>query len=126
MDYDLLSATGHGLRDIGGALGWDSVRAVVSYPRPDSALMREVSPEVWSWSSATKTNTILADIWDMLAQINANLVAIGSRKPARKIRPYPRPKQKGPEDETKIGSGALPPEDLAAWFEEKRREKCQK
>ena len=88
--------------------------------------MRELFPEQTSWAGAQRTNMILVDIWDMLAQINANLVAVGSRKPARKIKPYPAPWRK-PDTETRhIGKGALPPDELHAWIENKRKKLCQK
>jgi hypothetical protein len=96
---------------------------VLGNPQPDSALMRELNPEAWTWASTAKTNTILADIWDMLAQINANLIAAATQKPARKFKPYPRPagKKNEPEDQQHYGSGALPADELRKWFEEKRR-----
>ena len=40
-----------------------------------------------AWATPLKTNSILADIADELAQINANLVALGSHKPAKKVKP---------------------------------------
>lgn len=84
--------------------------------------MFELYPDMAEWSGATKTNVILADIYDILAMINANLVAIGSRKPAKKPKPYPRPNKKEPEDEKHFGRGALPPDELRKWIEEKRQE----
>lgn len=118
-----MRATGYQLRDIGGALSWDSVRAVLNNPRAESALMRELNPGAWVWASTAKTNTILADIWDMLAQINANLVASATRRPAKKFKTYPRPvsRKSEPEDQQHYGSGALPADELRQWFEEKRR-----
>ena len=84
--------------------------------------MNALNPDVSSWASTTKTNMILADIFDMLAQINANLVAIGSRKPARSVKPYPRPWAKEPDSVQKIGKGALPKNELRKWIERKRAE----
>ena len=84
--------------------------------------MWELHPETAAWSTRTKTNTILADIYDELAQINANLVALGTGRPAKTPKQYPRPVKKDPENEKHIGSGALPPNELEKWMEEKRRE----
>lgn len=53
--------------------------------------MRELNPEISQWSTPAKTNAILADIYDLLAVINANLCAKGSGKKAKKPKPYPRP-----------------------------------
>lgn len=90
--------------------------------------MWELQPEIATWSTRMKTNLILADIVDLLQQINANLVAHATGRPARAVKPYPRPgnRKKDPEDTTHIGSGALPPDELRAWMEEKRRTRCQK
>lgn len=65
-----------------------------------------------------KTNAILADIYDILATINANLVAIGSRKRPKQPHRYPRP---GDADKNKkrIGDGALPPDELETWIKER-------
>lgn len=78
------------------------------------------------WATVVKTNFILADIFDAISQLNANIVAIGSGKPAKKIVPYPRPIERSSKNDesntTHIGSGALPVSELEAWFERKRAE----
>ena len=91
----------------------------------DSVTGQELHPEYAVWATQTKTNAILADIFDVLNQINANLVALGSHKAAKQPKPYPRPAQKDPENVRHFGRGALPPDELRAWFEKKRKEKCQ-
>lgn len=101
------------------------MKTFVRHLSADSATGQELYPEYAAWASRTKTNTILADIFDQLAQINANLVAIGSGEAAKQPNPYPRPKQKHPENERHFGRGALPPDKLREWFEQKRKEKCQ-
>ena len=73
------------------------------------------------WSTRMKTNFILADIYDVLNMINANIVASASRKPAKAPKKYPRPGKKSDEDNIRhFGSGALPPDELRKWMEEKR------
>ena len=84
--------------------------------------MREINPDVWEWSVEQKTNAILADIFDMLANINANLIAGITGKPSKRPKPYPRPVKREAEDEQHFGSGALPPDELRKWMEEKRKE----
>jgi hypothetical protein len=83
--------------------------------------MRELEPEYHIWDTRAKTNAILADIYDVLAMINVNLVSIGSGKKAKRPKPYNRP---GSENETtkKIGSGALPVKELEEWIEKKRQQ----
>jgi hypothetical protein len=70
-----------------------------------------------------KTNGILADIWDALMLINANLIAMGSGKRAKEPRTYPRPWMEDQKsDGQHFGSGAVPVDELKAFFEEKRRQ----
>ena len=129
INYDLLTEAGYQLKDIGRTLEWSTLNAFLKHLPLDSAFKRELQPETSVWTTTQKTNAILADIWDMLANINANLVALGSGKPATPPDPYPRLKGSNPkEDENKrhFGSGAIPANELPAWFEKKRREKCQK
>lgn len=69
------------------------------------------------WEQTIKTNAILADIFDLLQVINANLVALASGgKKKGKIKPYPRP---GRDKNTrKIGRDALPIDELREWIKE--------
>ena len=122
IQYDLLKEPGHDFNDLGRTLSWDALDSFLRNVGLDSALARELKPEMAAWATPLKTNTILADIADELAQINANLVALGSHKPAKKVKPYPRPWKLDPSDGKKIGSGGLPPAELRKWFERKRAE----
>ena len=118
----MLTQTCHGLDDIGRSLSWDALDAFFAYIEPESALMKELNPDTHEWSTRLKTNRILADIHNILAQINANLVAVGSGKPAKKPDPYPTPWRDQNTDEQHFGKGALPPDELRKWFEKKRAE----
>lgn len=84
--------------------------------------MYELNPEMYAWCSSAKTNAILADIYDRLADLNANLIALGSGKKAKRPKYYPRPGDKKKE-EKHIGSGALPLAEMDKWLEERRRER---
>ena len=86
-----------------------------------SALMRELHPDESAWTTRVKTNAILADIFDILSQINQNLIAIGTGRPAKQIKPYPRPIKRRPENERHFGRDPLPPDELRKWFENKRK-----
>ena len=120
MEYDLLTQTGHEINDIGRTLSWDALDSFLRFIGPESAFAKDHDQEVAVWSTRMKTNFILADIYDMLAMINSNLIAYASRKPARPPKKYPRPGKKDEEHERRIGSGALPPDELRKWMEEKR------
>lgn len=105
---------------MGRTLSWRALRSFIGNTTPDSALAREINPKIAVWATQAKTNSILADIFDLLATINANLVAVGSGKRAKKPKRYERPVE---TDNTKrLGSkDALPRDAMHAWIEEKRR-----
>ena len=122
VEYDLITKTNYTLKDVGRSLTWSELASFMSYVGADSALARDIDLEKYLWATPAMTNTILADIFDVLAQINANLVAIGSGKRASIPDPYPRPGAKRESGNTRhFGRGALPPDELREWFEEKRR-----
>lgn len=104
--------------DIGRTLSWGALKSFLCGLGPESALMRDLHPEAAEWATTLKTNIILADIFDCLAQINSNLIGIGSGKRAKAPKPYPRPKQN--KTVHKLGSGALPADKLREWIEERR------
>lgn len=117
---DLLRLTGHGIEELGGAVSWHSLKSYLEHLPYDSALMRSLNAEQAEWATRTKTNAILADIFDMLAVINANLCSIGSGKKSKQPKPYPRPGKKDDNKQT-IGSGAVTKQELEDFFERKRK-----
>lgn len=123
IEYDLLTKTGHELKDIGRTLSWNALASFVIHEDTSSALSRELNEEYSLWAMQLKTNGILADIWDMLAQINANLVALGEHSKANQPRRYPRPGMEEEEENVRhFGKGALPRGQFKAWLEKKREE----
>lgn len=114
--------TGHNLEDIGRTLSWGALGAFLRHIDLDSETAMELEPDLARWCGAAKTNAILADIYDVLAMINANLCAMGSGKRAKKPKPYARP---GDRDKMHIGKNALPPDELRKWFASKRKQKKQ-
>ena len=110
------------LQDIGPRLSWGAFRSFLQQLDLDSATARSLNPDMSKWAGRLKTNEILADIFDVLSMINANLVAIGQRKRAKTPDRYPRPGVEQPGRQ-QIGKGPLPPDELRAWFEKKRRER---
>ena len=86
----------------------------------NSEIARELDPDLASWSGTVKTNAILADIYDMLAMINANICALGSGGRAKKPKKYTRP---GDNKKRHLGKNAMPPDQLREWFAQKRKEK---
>ena len=115
--------TGHSLDDIGRTLSWSALGAFLRHPEIDGEIAKELDPDLASWGNTLKTNAILADIYDMLAMINANICAMGSGKRAKKPKGYKRP---GSKDSQRIGKNGLPPEELRAWFKRKQTRKPEK
>lgn len=122
VEYDLLTQTGHDIEDIGRTLSWEALNSFLRFIGPESALAKEQDQDTAVWATRMKTNSILADIYDILAMINANLVASVTRKPAKTPKRYPRPWKNKTENERHIGSGALPPDELRKWMEKKRKQ----
>lgn len=91
---------------------------------PDSALGRELHPKEGTWATRYQTNAILADIYDLLNQLNSNMIAIASRKRSEHPKPYPRPWEtnNGHKETKRYGSEPLKVSDLDAWFEERRKD----
>ena len=108
--------TGYTLNDVGGRLPWSALSSFIHNLQPDSALCREIGGYA-GWESTLKTNIILADLVDVV-----NAIAHGLSGKKHKIKPYPRPFEKGKDkDEKHIGKGALPTVDsLRNWIKEKR------
>ena len=124
IEYDLLTRTGHELQDVGRTLSWGALASFVTNSDGDSALARDLDADHHLWTTTTKTNGILADIFDMLAQINANLVAMGEHRQSKQPKPYPRPGAEEHRDDVKhFGKGALPRGEFRKWLEKKRKER---
>lgn len=111
--------TGHNLQDVGGALPWGALlHFILNVPRT-SALSRELNPttDEERWASGHATAALLADIYDLLNQLNTNLCSQGRRAPH--VKPYPRPWiHKG---EKRIGRGAIPISDFEDWWTGNRK-----
>lgn len=121
MEYDLLTETGHSIEDVGDSLSWESLHSFIVKSKSTSALARDINPEVAEWSTVKQTNIILADIYDLLAVMNSNIVALANRKPAKKPKRYKRPGMND-DDKKVIGKDALPVEELHEWIERKSKE----
>ncbi|MBQ9252632.1 MAG: hypothetical protein IJ188_08350 [Clostridia bacterium] len=76
--------------DIGRSLSWGALGSFLQSAKPDSAVAAEVNPEIAEWSTTFKTNAILADIYDILAQFFAVMAAKGTDRLPKKMEKYPR------------------------------------
>lgn len=121
IERDLLTETGYDLDDVGGALSWGALKSYLSVIKIESALGAELNPDMTEWSTRTKTNSILADIFDQLSLVNANLRILITKKPGRRPEPYKRPGQEK-ENTKHIGNGPLPLSKMREWIENRRKE----
>lgn len=122
VERDLLIETGHELRDVGSTLSWGALKSFLSSVRMGSALAEDLNPDMVEWSTRAKTNTILADIYDQLSLVNANLRVLITHKPGRKPEPYKRPGMKE-KNIKRIGSEPLPVSKMREWIENKRKKR---
>lgn len=73
-------------------------------------------PDVAEWSADLKQSVILADIFDVLNALNTNVAHIGSKKRAKRPKPYPRPWRK---EGTVLGKAAVKIKDFWDWWTDK-------
>ena len=107
------------MNEVGDTLSYGALTSFIQNLGPDSSLAREINPDAYEWAMTTKTNSILADIFDVLSSINSNLCAIGSGKRASKPQTYPRPKKK---EDNKYGFKAeMSAAEFRNWLNERRR-----
>lgn len=110
---------GYTLNDVGGVLSWDALDDFLSNIEPGSALAFDIDPERAQWATADKTNSILADIYDLLAVTNYYLAALASQKRPKKPEPYKRPGQK--PEKKHIGTASIPIADVKNFIFKKLR-----
>lgn len=119
MTYDLLTRTGYTIDDIGDRLTWSVLLSFINNLDNDSATGKALG-KFTGWEKTDQTNTILADMFDLLQVINNHITQLGGSK-KKKFTPYPRPGQENKNTETIGGKdSALPYTELQEWFEEKR------
>lgn len=115
VESDLITSAGIEIKDVGGSLSWGAFASFVKNLNYDSALWRSVHPDLADWGTTLRTNILLADIYDVLSQINANICGGFSRKKPQRTKPYPRPWSKKGGEKRIGGKGALPSKDLHEW-----------
>ena len=112
--------TDHNLQDVGGALPWGALLHFVQYLPRTSTLSCEIAPttDEERWAQGHATAALLADIYDLLNQLNTNLCSQGKR--ATQVKPYPRPWTKG-KGERRIGRDAIPISEFEDWWAGNRK-----
>ena len=120
LECDLMRC-GYELKDVGRSLSWGALHSFMYSLGAESFVAKEVEPELHDWTTTLKTNKILADIYDVLSMINANLVAYGSKKPFKKPKTYPRLKPGG----EKVGKEPVAPVQLRNMFVNMRKKRLK-
>ena len=106
------------LADLGGALSWAALSHFVQHIPRTSALSRELVPksDAERWADGAATAAILADMYDLLNQLNNNLAARGSGHRARAVKPYPRPWATPQKGSKRIGRDPIPISEFEKWW----------
>lgn len=120
IERDLLTETGHELSDVGRSLSWRALMSFLSTAKPGSALSNELRPDMTEWSTTLKTNIILADIFDQLSIVNANLHVLITHKRGKRPEPYKRPWMEN-RNNRHIGKGALSVTDMREWIKQRQK-----
>lgn len=115
IEADLVRA-GWTLDDVPSRLPWRALYAFVTHLPSDSALKREMNGDDAEWSSTLKTNAILADIFDAIAEFEVAFAKSRGAHP-KAPRPYKRPGASS--GEKRIGKGAVPHGTFMKWWEKR-------
>lgn len=107
-----MTKTRYLMRDIGRALPASALLAFLRHLPPDSALRREIDPDV-AWLTDEKLALLLAHVSDQLAWLQYTLVKANGGRP-KKPKPIPRP---GVKDTTQVvGRDPIPIKDFDRWY----------
>ena len=102
---------GYTLDDVGGVLSWDALGDFISKTEPGSALSYDLDPERSDLATTDSTNTLLADIYDLLAVMNRSLAILVTQRRQPKPKPYKRP-GKDKTEKKHIGTASIPLADV--------------
>lgn len=94
-----------------GAAGRVALISFIENLTPDSALNRAMNPddEYGQWYTTAKTNTILADLFDVYVSAHT--------KKGRRVNTYPRPNK---DKKYGIGKDAIPISEFWDWWNGER------
>lgn len=107
-----MTKTRYLLRDVGTLLPEGALLSFVRHLPPDSALMRELDPDM-AWLTGEKVPLLLASICDQLSWLQYTIVKANGGKPT-KPRPIPRPGVK--DNAQTVGSAPIPISEFDEWY----------
>lgn len=119
VENDLMQ-TGYTLNDVGHSLSWDALKSFLAFTRTDSALYREIHPEMSEWSTRTKTNYILADIFDQLSVANGLLRTLVTKKKSKQPEAYKRPGEKKTRTKQMGKNPLANAQEMREWIRERQ------
>lgn len=115
-----MTLTRYTIDDVGQALSFRRLSHFVSNLPPTSATWRALNPTLAPWVDGTKTDALLADVFDVINALR-HQHAMANRnpkhRPPRPPEPYPRPWLEVDRGET-IGRDGIPISQFAQWWEE--------
>lgn len=107
------------LKDVPMTIGWDGLVVFARHLPPGSATMRNLADGggEWAdgWSSAFRTNELLAEVIDTLRVINWEYVSTHSKGHQKKPQMVERPWVKDGRTR-KFGKGAIPRNKFIDWY----------
>lgn len=109
--------TRYQLSDLGGALSWGALLHFLQFVPRDSAFSQSVQPwtDAERWQRGEATAAILADIFDAVRALDADVMHKGTKRRPRQPKPYPRPwaTDKGG---VSVGKDPIPVSEFEAWW----------
>lgn len=124
LNHDLMTRLGAFIEDVPDVVSWRDLMDFIHYLPNDSALFSALHPDIAPWATTAQTNSILANIYDAIAQLSHMYASAHTKKTLPKPKPYPRPFAKD-EDEQRLGSDPIPMSEFDDWwnsFDEERDE----
>lgn len=116
LNYDLMTRLGAFIEDVPDFISWRDLMDFVRHLPNDSALFSVLHPDFAGWATTAQTNTILANIYDAIAQLSHMYASVNSKKTIPRPKLYPRPFAHD-DDEQKLGSDAIPMSEFDAWWD---------
>lgn len=109
-----MTRAGATLDDVPCRISWRALGNFIRNLDVRSAYVRELDPDLCRWVAPESLRPMLADMYDLMAALNRNVVAANSKHRPRKPKPYPRP---GKRDKgTVIGKDPIPIKDFDEWW----------
>lgn len=116
LNYDMMTRLGARVDDVPGLVSWKDLRDFVTNLPADSALFRDMHPEMAGWDTIAQVNTILADMYDSIEGLSHMYASSHVKRTLPRPKRFPRPFSDDDGDEQRMGSGAIPVCEFEDWW----------